>query len=649
MSVVSRFKEKFTTKLNEKMSMDDFLDRCKADATQYANAHERMLLAFGKPNVVRTSEDEALGRIFANREIRVWEPFKDFYGIESVIEKLYSYFKHGAQGLEEAKQILYLLGPVGAAKSSLAERLKFLMEQQPFYTIEATNGITGKTELSPFFESPLGIFDYTEYGNTFEADYKIPRRYLKHVMSPWAAKRLQEARGDLDAFKVVKVWPSILNQVGVTKVEPGDENNQDITSLVGKVSIRKIGQFDETDIDAYSSNGGLNVSTQGMMEFVEMFKAPIKMLHPLLTATQEGHYNGTQPFGAIPFQGVILAHSNESEWKSFRNDKKNEAFLDRVCVVNVPYCLRWSEEVKIYQKLIAHSELRDAKCAPGTLEMLAQWSVLSRMKVPENSNSFLKMEVYDGKNMKNKYSNVKSMDEYRTHAGIMEGMSGSSTRFAHKTLSQVFNFNGDEISANPIHLMMVLEDRIKQEQLPEDEEKLRLTFIAELKSKYLEFLQNELQEAYIDDHDAYCQNLYERYIQYADDWMQDKDFRDPSTGMLMDRAQLNEELEKIEKAAGIANPKEFRSEVVGFSLRYKANNGGKMPKWNAYEKIKEVIEKKVFTNLEELLPVIAFGKKSNADDEKKHNSFVERMKARGYTLKMIQLCVEYFIRSIKHS
>ena len=134
--------------------------------------------------------------------------------------------------------------------------------------------------------------------------------------------------------------PSRLRQIGIAKTEPGDENNQDISSLVGKVDIRKLETLPQNDPDAYSYSGGLNRANQGLLEFVEMFKAPIKMLHPLLTATQEGNYVGTENIGAIPFTGIIMAHSNEAEWQSFKNNKNNEAFIDRIYVIKVPYCLR---------------------------------------------------------------------------------------------------------------------------------------------------------------------------------------------------------------------------------------------------------------------------------------------------------------------
>ncbi|MHB1579569.1 MAG: PrkA family serine protein kinase, partial [Acidithiobacillus ferrooxidans] len=546
-------------------------------------------------------------------------------------------------GLEERKQILYLLGPVGAAKSSLAERLKNLMEHYPIYCLAAHGRV------SPLFESPLGLFDRDEDGPVLEDRFGIPRRALNGVMSPWAAKRLREFGGDIRKFTVHRLMPSQLHQIGITKVEPGDENNQDISSLVGKVDIRKLEDFSQDDPDAYSYAGGLNVATQGVLEFVEMFKAPIKMLHPLLTATQEGTYNGTEGFGAMPFQGIILAHSNESEWSAFRNNKRNEAFLDRVYIVKVPYCLRVTEETQIYHKLLESSALNTAPCAPDTMDMLARFSVLSRLKEPGNSSLWSKMEVYDGKSLKDKDPKAKSLQEYRDASGVDEGMDGISTRFAYKILSRTFNFDSDEIAANPVHLLHVLETQVRAEQFPAELESRYLAFLkTELAPRYAEFLGLEIQKAYLESYGDYGQNLFDRYIQYADFWLQDTEFRDPDTGQLMDRSLLNEELEKIEKPAGIANPKDFRNEVVNFVLRVKASSDGVSPAWTSYEKLRAVIEKKMFANTEDLLPVISFGKKSSSDDERKHQDFVARMTSKGYTEKQVRLLVDWYMRYRKH-
>ena len=635
MNLFETYRERFSAARDEEMSLSDYLELCKREPLAYASSAERMLAAIGEPQLVDTRNDSRLSRIFSNRLIKRYPAFKEFYGMEDAIQQIVSYFRHAAQGLEERKQVLYLLGPVGGGKSSIAERLKVLMEQFPIYALKG----------SPVNESPLGLFHPERDGEVLEKEYGIARRYLTGIASPWAIKRLQEFQGDITKFRVVRVQPSVLRQVAISKTEPGDENNQDISSLVGKVDIRKLESLSQDDPDAYSYSGGLCLANQGLLEFVEMFKAPIKMLHPLLTATQEGNFKGTEGFSAIPFQGVILAHSNESEWQAFRNNRNNEAFLDRIYIVKVPYCLQVTEEVKIYKKLLTNSSLSQAPCAPGTLDMMAQFAVLSRLKEPENSSIYAKMRVYDGENLKDVEPNAKSVQEYRDYAGIDEGMTGSSTRFSYKVLSAVFNYDQAEIAANPVHLMYVLEQRLQREQFPEDTMRRYMDFIKGwLAPRYAEFIGKEIQTAYLESYSEYGQNIFDRYVTFADYWIQDEDYRDPETGESFDRQQLNLELEKIEKPAGIANPKDFRNEIVNFVLRARANNAGKNPSWTSYEKLREVIEKKMFSNTEELLPVISFNAKASAEDRNKHESFVARMVSKGYTEKQVRLLCEWYLR-----
>jgi len=624
------------------MTLRQYLEGCRNDPMFYASAAERMMIAIGEPQHVDTAKDQRLGRIFMNRTVKIYPAFKDFYGLEETIERIVGYFRAAGQGLEERKQILYLLGPVGGGKSSLADRLKDLMEKCPIYVLKAGD------DISPIFESPLGMFDPTSMAATLEEKYGIPRRKLTGTMSPWAVKRLDEFGGDISKFSVVKLFPSKLRQICVAKTEPGDENNQDISSLVGKVDIRKLEFFGQNDADAYSYSGGLNRTSQGLLEFVEMFKAPIKMLHPLLTATQDGTYVGTENVGALPYQGIIVAHSNESEWQSFRSNKNNEAFIDRICVIQVPYCLRVLEERKIYEKLLASSELTQAPCAPHTLDMLAQFSVLTRLKEHENSSIISKMRIYDGDSLKDTDPHAKTIQEYRDAAGIREGMDGSSTRFAYKILSETFNYDSNEVGADPVHMMYVLEQAIRREQLPDETEDRYIEFIKEeLAPRYAEFIGNEVQKAYLESYNDFGQNLFDRYVAYADAWIEDHDFKDPDTGQLMNRSLLDQELSKIEKPAGIANPKDFRYEVVKFSLRARARNGGKNPSWTSYEKIRDVIERRMFSQVEDLLPVISFGAKKDNEAEKKHEEFVGRMVQRGYTPRQVRRLVEWYMRHKK--
>ncbi|GAA0832888.1 MAG: PrkA family serine protein kinase [Marinomonas sp.] len=635
MSIFDHIQSRYDAQKEEEMSLSEYLTLCKQDSSAFASSAERLLMAIGEPEVIDTSRDTRMSRIFSNKLIKRYPSFEHFYGMEEAIERIVAFLTHAAQGLEESKQVLYLLGPVGGGKSSLAEKLKELMQTVPFYAIKG----------SPVFESPLALFDVNEDGDILQEEYGIPKRYLKNAMSPWATKRLKEFNGNIEEFKVVKIYPSALNQIAISKTEPGDENNQDISALVGKVDIRKLEYFEQNDADAYSYSGGLCRGNRGIMEFVEMFKAPIKVLHPLLTATQEGNYNGTEGLGGIPFDGLILAHSNESEWQTFKNNKTNEAFIDRVYTVKVPYCTRVTEEMHIYQKLLEHSSLHHSPCAPDTLKMLAQFSVLSRLKEPENSSLFSKMRIYDGESLKDVDPKAKSLQEYKDAAGVNEGMDGLSTRFAFKILSRVFNFDPTEVAANPVHLMYVLEQQIEQEQFDQDRHDRYLRALKEyLAPRYVEFIGKEIQTAYLESYSEYGQNIFDRYVIYADFWIQDQEYRDPETGDILDRSSINDELEKIEKPAGISNPKDFRNEVVNFVLRAKANNNGKNPSWLSYEKLRVVIERKMFSNTEDLLPVISFSAKSSSEDKNKHNEFVKRMVERGYTEKQVRLLSEWYLR-----
>jgi serine protein kinase len=255
------------------------------------------------------------------------------------------------------------------------------------------------------------------------------------------------------------------------------------------------------------------------------------------------------------------------------------------------------------------------------------------------------MRVYNGENLKDTDPKAKSMQEYKDMAGVDEGMNGLSTRFAFKILSKVFNFDPSEVAANPVHLMYVLEREIEQQQFAPELQEKYIRFIKEyIAPKYIELLGKEIQTAYLESYSEYGQNIFDRYVTYADFWIQDQEYRDPETGDILDRQSINEELEKIEKPAGISNPKDFRHEIVNFVLRARASNEGKNPSWMSYEKMRSVIEKKMFSNTEDLLPVISFNAKASSDELNKHGEFVKRMVERGYTEKQVRLLSEWYIR-----
>ena len=650
---MEQYASNFNEVKSEEMSIMEYLEACRDDRSMYASIHERLITAIGEPTMIDTSQDDRLSRIFNNQVIKTYSTFADFYGMEESITKIVSFLKRAAQGLEEAKQILYLLGPVGGGKSSLAAKIVELAEQQPIYVLAALRNVGGLTVLenSPVFESPLGIFSPQRQRQILD-QFHIDQFRVPSVMSPWAAKRLNELGGDIKQFRVVRLFPSAGGQIAMATTDPADENNQDVSSLVGSLDIHKVEEYSQNDADAYSYSGALCTANQGVLEFREMFKAPIKTLNPLLFATQDGNYKGTEGISALPFNGLVLAHSNESEWEQFSGNKRNEAFIDRVTTVKVPYCLRTSDEVKIYQKLLARSTLSEAPCAPQTLETLAKFCVLTRMSVPVADSTYKsKLRVYDGENLKDIDPKAKSVTEYRDAAGVSEGMKGISTRFAFKILSQTFNHDSTEVAAHPIHLLYLLEEELKQ-HLEGKSEELKLyaeDFIKGiLRVDYKAFADEVIKEAYFEGFEDSGQNIFDRYIMYTTHWIENQSYRDPNTGQEFNREALNEELESIEKPAGIANPKDFRHEVERYVLKYRQQHN-ENPRWESYHKLRSVIEKKLFTKTEELAPVITFDLGKSPEQQKKHEGFVKRMFEKGYTEKQIRLMVDFHARMTKSS
>jgi serine protein kinase len=294
--VFDLFSEIYTNAAQEELSLQEYLLACREDKSMYASAAERMLDAIGAAKLFDTSQDERLGRIFANRTIKIYPSFADFFGMEDTIERIVGYFRYASQGLEERKQILYLLGPVGGGKSSLAERLKKLMEERPFYTLKVGGQISPSSNRRSACSGRIAweICWKTSTGSPPAPD---------GLISPWAAKRLDELGGDISQVQ--------RRQADALAAAP-DRHRQDRAGRreqPGRLDARRQGRypqlenFSQSDPDAYSYSGGLNRTTQGLLEFVEMFKAPIKVLHPLLTATQEGSYNGTENFGGLPLSG----------------------------------------------------------------------------------------------------------------------------------------------------------------------------------------------------------------------------------------------------------------------------------------------------------------------------------------------------------
>ncbi len=634
MSLLKSVQQRHQSTKETVLTMEEYLDLLKSDSSIAAGPAERLLKAIGEPTLTDTSTDRRLLRLFGNTTIRTYAPFKYIFGLERTIEKIVSFLKHSSQGLEESRQVLYLRGPVGSAKSTIVEILKDLMEQEPIFVL-AVQQEDGTLLKSPIQESPLGLFHKEDAEVLGVSENRLPG-----LLSPWARKRLDAARGDISVFKVVRLFPSRAHEVAITKVEAGDENHNDISTLVGKTSIRQLSRLDQTDPDAYSYSGGLCKANQGCLDFVEMNKAPLTMLNPLLTATQEHNYNPTESIGSIPFDGLIFAHSNDTEWQKFKNDKRNEAFIDRFSVVDVVYNLRVDEEVKIIRRYLDRSILKDAPVAPHTLDILSKLVVLSRISEDSEKGAVTKMRVYNGEAMKEKDPNSKTLEEYLALADDKEGFVGISTRDSFKIVSDTFDQDAQEVAADPIGLFKSIGKYAASKGDMIDAIEGAKEF---LMKEYHKAVTDDISSAYLDCGDDFCQAEFERYITYAQCYIEKQDFRDPETNELITFEQLEKELKKIEEPAQIGNPEGFRYDIVHFADKVRLDKG-QFPRWNEYQKLAKILKDRMSDSLRDMLPVISFSKKSTKEQDHTHTEFVKRMMDMGYTMRQVRRVVDWQIK-----
>ncbi len=631
----NKFQETQASRRKEEISFAEYLERCQ-DPDTYALAHGRMARAIGGPTLIDTRTDERLGRIYQNRTLKTYpDSFGDFFGIEHVMEELASAFTRAAKGGEGAKQIIAMRGGPGSGKSSIMERLKALFQREPYYVLADAEG-----NLSPIGESPLGMFAGPEYRNIVEDDLKIDPYFVPVVRTRWLQRRLEQYNGDFRKFRVVKLYPSVVDQIGITQMIPGDENTQDVSVLVGKTDIRKLDVLSQDDPDAYVYSGALNGGTNGMVELIELFKASEKLINPLYTATQDHYYAGSEQIGLLPFNGILIAHFNDAEWHEFSGKDKNRALLDRTTTIRVPYCLRVSDEVKIYEKRIRGSKYRNATFTPGTNELMAEFAIMTRVLQPKNSPISLKVRVYDGENLSDKEVSAKSIQDYRDEARLQkfeEGIRGLGVRFGLKAIERAVEANSEESGTDPVYLLNILREQILSIDGYSDAEKDEWGKLLNdpLKVQLHTFIGNELREAYFNSQGGeFAQNEFERYYWLASNWREKTEYRDPETGNILKVADLDRELSKIEKPSGIANPKDYRNEVVMLFLRHMSKHGGKLPDRKLLPLLNNTIEKKVYEGLDNAFESVMERGESGTDDQKKtHNAFMAQMKGKGYSAK----------------
>lgn len=597
----------------------DYLSILKENPRQEAMlAHARMFELLTQPgvDVIKTEEHPRLKKIYGNSTVKRYKFFKkDFFGIDLSIMKIMRYFHSAAMQGEEARQVLYLVGPVGAGKSSLMEALKKALETSPpIYVIkdcpmrETPLHLIPK-HLRPKFEEMLGI--------KIEGDLCPVCRY----------RLVNDYQGEYEKMQITTSEFSIRSRKGVGVVPPVDPNNQDTSVLTGSVDISKLDLYPEDDPRVLALNGAFNVGNRGIVEFIEVFKNEVEYLHTMITATQEKSIPSPGKGSMIYFDGIILAHSNEAEWNKFKSDHTNEAILDRIVKVEVPYCLELDEEVKIYRKMLRNSSF-NAHIAPHTIEVASMFAILTRLSPSNKVDALTKLKIYNGEEIVEKGS-TKKVDVFELREeGNREGMSGISTRFIMKVLDTALS-ESENSCINPIAVVDTLIRSTKELAIGDDEKKRYLAFLQDtLKKEYNKIIEKEVTRAFIHGYKEQAESLFNNYLDHAEAFVNSTKLKDNNTG-----EELEPDikfLQSIEEQIGITGTSAlgFRQDVTSYMFSV-LRNGSKIA-YESYEPLKEAIEKKLMASVKELSRIVTKARVRDKEQDSKYNAMVEEMKRNGY-------------------
>ncbi len=597
---------KFTGTMKEYLALLE----TKPGITQLA--HKRLYDSISSHGITRMSPaDERCNKIFAGEELRTYDYFQHkFFGMERSLAKIMRFLRSASLRGEESRQVLLLLGPVGAGKSALMEHIKMALESsEPIYHIDGC----------PIHEEPLHLIPRS-LRSEFQKIYGIN---VEGDLCPVCRFRLKEEyNNDYMSMPITQSSFSIRGRRGVGVVPPMDANSQDVTILVGSEDISKLDLYSEDDPRVLSLNGAFNVGNRGIVEFVEVFKNEIEFLHTMITATQEKSVPSPGKGPMIYFDGVILAHCNEAEWNKFKSENTNEAILDRIVRVNVPYSLEVSQEMKIYEKLLGLSDF-DGHIAPHTLEIASMFAVLSRLHPSNKVDALTKMKLYDGKDVIEK-GTVKKIDinDLRDEARE-EGMTGISTRFIMKAIDAALS-DSEKNMVTPISIRDSLIKQVKDQIVVEDDRNRYLDFLGKtLHEEYLNILEKEITKAFVSAYDEQAEALFNNYLDHAEAYVNMTTVKD---GITNEEIQPDEAfMASIEEQIGIVGTsrENFRVDITAYM--FSKLRRGENVDWQSYAPLKEAIESKLTSSVKQISRIVTKSKSRDKKQQIKYSEMVQTL------------------------
>ncbi len=539
----------------------------------------------------------------------------EIFGLEKPLQQIVEYFHSGAQRLEVRKRILLLMGPVGGGKSTIVSLLKRGLEN---YTRSETGAVYAIKEC-PMQEEPLHLIPL-ELRAEVEREFGL---YIEGELCP-KCRWLLEHKYDnkIESVPVRRIGFSEKHRVGIGTFTPSDPKSQDISELVGGIDLSTIGEVGvESDPRAYRFDGELNIANRGMMEFIEMLKVDEKFLYVLLTLSQEQNIK-TGRFSMIYADEVVVSHTNENEYAAFVGNKKSEALQDRIILVKVPYNLRVTDEIKIYEKLLRQSALKDVHIAPHTLRIASTFAVLTRLEPSKKAgmNVMKKLKVYDGEDVEDvKQKDVKELQDEATR----EGMDGISPRYVINRLSSALVRDG-VTCINAIDALRALRDGLDQHtSVTRDQRDRYLNFINEARKEYDEMARKEVQRAFVYSFEESARGLLNNYLDNVEAYCNKTKVRDPITDEDLDPDE--QLMRSIEEQIGITEnaKKTFREEIL-IRISSLARRGQAFD-YTSHERLKEAIEKKLFADLRDVVKITTSAKMPDPEQMKRFNEVSNRL------------------------
>jgi serine protein kinase len=625
----------------------EYFERVKCDSRIVQNAHQRLYDAITRHGVeeIDSASDKRLFRIYGGRARKIirykfFEP--EFYGLDLVIMRIMEFLKAAASGGEESRQILYFVGPVGSGKTSLLDHMKLALEMAPpFYALEGC----------PIHEEPLHLVPKELRQRWSDVLGVPPMNYLGHLCPVCKQRLRDEFHGEFADYPVIQRRFSSDEGVGIGVLPPSDENSMDVSLLIGRENLGLIGKYPENDARVLEFDGALNRGNRGIVDLYELNKNPVPMLLPLLSATQEKRYRAPGQHPMVHFDGVLVAHSNETEFERFRADKRNEALVDRM----VPIKFRYSRQVSDIRRILEKVVVRDASftatdgtpahLAPGTLDVCALFTELTVLHESNKVDLLTKVKLYDGQDVTEQSATEKPVDirELYEEAGPKEGLDGFSSRFATKAMGAALARTPDCRCVTPVQVMEVLSEFIQDADLPpEQREHLDDTVLKGIVRRWYlkEVLREHIAMGFIHAYEESAEQMWQEYLEHVLAYNMREQVRDTKTHELEDPSE--DLMGAMERPIGIRNKAqadEFRSQIASFVARRRQHR--QTISFKDHERVREAVKRRLFSSVSDYTRVISRGSIKTADDQERYDRMVETMvQDHGYC----PVCVDVVLR-----